>query len=101
MWKETDAVFCDVVAAIGNPRIRASVIKERQGINNKSCPHINHSMQLNYPSIDNAEMQQKSNDNDNDDGIIKTENNIEVKQNANKSQNGGKKKQKKIVISSF
>ena len=98
--KSTDAVFCDVVAAIGNARIRASVIKERQGINQNNDQNCH---KQNYPTINtNAENPhnhtckccRSSDDDDN--------NNSNANQKTVNSNNaGGKKKAKKIVISSF
>ena len=124
--ESTDGLFCDVVAAIGNPRIRASVVKARQGIrpcrvpNSYSMPH----MSQNYPTID-SENQQKtetqhktcSSNDDSDEG--KKGKNEKVQSKKSKRGNddddnnnnrpppppaqppGGKKKQKKIIITSF
>lgn len=93
---KTDAVFCDVVAAISNPRVRANVIKERQGLNRISSPKISREMNQNFPTIINNE----NDANDNSEETVKSVDN-NVKKSQLNNHNGGKKKQKKIVISSF
>lgn len=122
--EHADGIFCDVVAAIGNPRIRASIVKARQGIrpcrvpNSFSMPK----MANNYPtfSSDNQnETRQKTASNDNNNSNDDSDDRIRPKRFKNNDDDddelprrkpppppqpqrtGGKKKQKKIIITSF